>query len=77
MKKEIIILLENEKELKNALNNAIIALNDIYGHFHIGIEIPKNWLQFLKMDNDNYEECIEILKKRLEILYDVYNQLAD
>ena len=76
MKEEIKLHIENKEELLDALNNAIVALNEVKNKFFLGaINLNNQWETWLQKHNNNIDECVELLTRRLEILNDVYNQL--
>lgn len=70
---EIKINVNNLETFISALNNAMIAYNDIRGPFFFGIEKEN-------LDSKQYENTglnYEILTERLEELKYVYNQLLE
>ena len=74
---KIIIEVEDREQLLSALNNAIVALNDIKTHFLLGgIELPSKWEKWC---DENYRgnpfKCEEILKERLKFLHNIYHQI--
>lgn len=65
---------EDKEEFEKAINNAIIALNNIQSEINL-MGFTKN-VNFSKLvDKYGYDKCVEILENRLKILHDVYNQI--
>ena len=65
---------EDKEEFINAMNNAIIALNDIQSEINL-MGFTKN-VKFSKLvDKYGYDKCVEILENRLNMLHDAYNQI--
>ena len=71
--------IETKDELLDAINNGIVALNNIRGLFALGIDwqLPHEWLEFLKKHNNNKNECDILLTERLKLLHQIYNQLSE
>ena len=68
---------EDAEELLSALNNAIVALNEVKKKFDFGITdwVTPPWDKFL--ENKNCDEVIEILTKRLSLLHNLYYRISD
>lgn len=65
---------EDKEELEKAINNAIVALNDIQCEIYL-IGETKN-INFSKLvDKYGNDKCVEILRNRLTILHNVYDQI--
>ena len=79
MKIEVDLDIENKEELIDALNDSILALHDIRTFFlyHIIDRLPKRWIKFLKMHNNNFNECIKVFNKRLNLLKGFYDKLKE
>ena len=74
--KEVVIQVEDKEEFLDALNNSIVALNEVKNKFFLGaINLNNQWETWLQKHNNNIDECVELLTRRLEILNDVYNQI--
>lgn len=73
MKTEIKINVNDLETFISALNNAIIAYNDVRASFFFGIEEENLNSKWYKNTNLNYE----ILTKRIEELKYVYDQLLE
>lgn len=79
MKIEVDLDIENKKELIDALNDSILALCDIRTYFLYNMidRLPKRWTKFLKIHNKNFNECVEIFNKRLNLLKGFYDKLKE
>ena len=73
---QIVICVDNKEELLDALNNSIIAFNDIVGTFYLGLtdNLSYSWNRWSEKYS-SYEECYKVLSKRKELLKDVYKQI--
>ena len=73
-RKNICIKLEyDEDSLKttiDALNNAIIALNDVYGAARLGCDYPEKFRPVF--EGKTFEEMDKICQSRKEALYKLY-----
>ena len=79
MKIEVDLDIENKEELIDALNYSILALRDIRTFFLYKIinRLPKRWTKFLKIHNKDFDECVEIFNKRLNLLKGFYDKLKE
>lgn len=66
---------EELTELISALNNAIVALNKIYGAARLGCEIPAEF-EFL-FKNKSFQEIDNFTDCRLGLLKNLYSKLIE
>ena len=68
---------EDAEELLSALNNAIVALNDIKTKFFWGVTdwINSPWNKFL--EDRSCDEVVEVLTKRLSLLHNLYYKISN
>ena len=76
---KIEIEIENKEDFAVAINNAIVALNEIRRKFFFGgIDLSREWLKWCdKNYNGDTSKCEEILIKRLELLNNIYYQIEN
>jgi len=77
---QITIETQDNEELKNALNNAIILYHDLIGRIHlVGISEEFIMPEFAKMlyerFGDDEDSALQFLRIRLNLLKELYNQL--
>ena len=73
---KIEIEVKDKEEFINALNNAIVALNEFHCEIYFMVD-TKN-LNFGKIiDKYGKDKCVEVLRNRLTILHDVYDQIQN
>ena len=65
--------IEDKEQLKDALNNAIIAYNQFYCQIFFCCEYPAVFEPLV--EKYEHEELLEILQARLNTLHNLYNQL--
>lgn len=60
----------------SAMNNAIIAYNNLYGNVYLNCDVPLVFERFFNKNNIFTSEArSEFIRKRLEILQKVYNKI--
>lgn len=69
--------ISDKEELGNALNNAIIALEDIKGKFFYGAisQLSSKWYEWYKKHNENSYACEKILAGRMKLLNDLLYEI--
>lgn len=80
MEKEITIKVEDADELYSALNNSLIALKYIYDSMSFYCELPFKWEEWVDKQIErgkSYQDCIEILKHRIELQRDLMEQIKE
>ena len=73
MKIELEYTPEELTQTINGLNNAIIALRDIYNAARWGCELPEKWERFFK--DKPFKEIDAIVDIRSKALKDLYDKL--
>ena len=78
---KITIEVENKEELLNALNNAIVTLQDeVYAPLFFCCKLPSRWEKWLDKHEElghSYEDCMEIVKSRLDLLTKIFKKLEE
>ena len=65
---------EDKEEFINAMNNAIVALNEFQSEIYLmGFTKNRNFSKLV--DKYGYDKCVEVLRNRLTILHNVYDQI--
>lgn len=74
---KITIEVSDKEEFISALNNSLIALNDIANTFFFCCDPPHKWIKWQEKNKMTNDECCEILRNRISLLKDVMLQIED
>lgn len=72
----IINIDEKSEDLLDAINNGMMALNEIRKIFFYGLsdELPGEWYKwYIKKQNSNSDKCYQLISDRLAVLNKLYN----
>ena len=73
---QIVICVDDKEKLLDALNNSIVAFNDVVGAFYLGLSdnLSHSWNHWSEKYS-SCEECYKVLSERKELLKDIYRQI--